>query len=72
MEPIPSRPKMERRREIMYGTPGVIVYRNGVPVLWIPDNFGSVTRNLPRKDLKALWVEAKKYLGCYCEGDCPD
>ena len=64
LEPIPSEPqKTERRREILYGTPGITVYRNGKPVLWIPDDFGSLTKNLPPKELKALQTELKRYLG---------
>ena len=69
MGSIPSKPSIERRREILYGTPGIVVYKNGMPVLWIPDNFGSVTKNLPQRELEALWKEAKKYLGYYRDED---
>ncbi len=62
-EPIPLGPKVERRREILYGTPGIIIYKDGRPVLWIPDDFGSLTKNLPPEDLKALWQELTRYLG---------
>ena len=55
--------KIERRREILYGTPGTTIYRNGKPILWIPDDFSSLTRNLPFKELKALQAELKRYLG---------
>lgn len=51
-EPTPLGPKVERRREILYGTPGIIIYKDGRPVLWIPDDFGSLTKNLPPKTLK--------------------
>ncbi len=64
LEPILSEPqKIKRRREILYGTPGTTIYRNGMPVLWIPDDFGSLTKNLPLKELKALQAEIKHYLG---------
>jgi len=47
VEPIPFEPQeVERRREILYGTPGTVIYRNWNPVLWIPDDFGSLTKNL--------------------------
>jgi hypothetical protein len=62
MEGIPYKPKIERRREILYGTPGIVIYRDGRPVLWVPDNIGSITRNLSYKDLEALQKELKKYL----------
>ncbi len=62
MERIPYEPKIERHREILYGTPGIVIYRDGRPVLWVPDNIGSVTRNLSYKDLEALQKELKKYL----------
>jgi hypothetical protein len=55
-------PKIERHREILYGTPGIVVYRDGRPVLWVPDNIGSVTKELSCKDLEALQKELKKYL----------
>ena len=55
--------RIEHRREVLYGTPGTTIYRNGQPVLWIPDDFGSLTRNLPLKELKALQAELKRYLG---------
>jgi hypothetical protein len=54
--------KIERRREILYGTPGIVVYRDGQPVLWVPDNIGSVTKELSNRDLEALQKELKKYL----------
>jgi hypothetical protein len=62
MERIPYEPKIERHHEILYGTPGVVIYRDGSPVLWVPDNFGSITRNLSYKDLEALQKELSKYL----------
>jgi hypothetical protein len=62
-EPMPVEPKVERRREILYGTPGTIIYKDNRPILWIPDDFGSLTKNLSPKDLKALWKELTKYLG---------
>jgi hypothetical protein len=62
-EPMPLEPRMERRQEIFYGTPGTIIYKDNRPVLWIPDDFGSLTKNLRPEDLKALWRELTKYLG---------
>ena len=62
-EPILLGPKKERQREILYGTPSTIIYQDNRPVLWIPDDFGSLTKNLPPEDLKALWQELTKYLG---------
>ena len=63
-EPLPSEPtKVERRREILYGSPGVTIYRNGRPVLWMPDDFSTLTRKLPAKELEALQREIKQYLG---------
>ena len=62
MEPNPFEPKIEGRREILYGTPGIVIYRDGRPVLWIPDDFGSLTKNLSYKDLEALQKELRKYL----------
>ena len=63
LDPTPFEPqKIERRREILYGTPGTTIYRNGKPVLWIPDDFGSITKNLPSNELKALQAELKRYL----------
>ena len=62
IESTPFEPKVERRREILYGTPGTIIYKNDKPVLWIPDDFGSLTRNVSPKDLEALLRELKKYL----------
>jgi hypothetical protein len=53
---------IERRREILYGTPGTVIYRDGKPVLWIPDSLGKVTRELSQKDLEALRRELMKYL----------
>ncbi|MBA7651156.1 hypothetical protein ES703_58971 [subsurface metagenome] len=61
-EPIQFKPKVERRREILYGTPGIIVYKDDKPVLWIPDDFGSLTKNLLPEDLEALLKELRKYL----------
>ena len=61
-EPNPLESKIERRREILYGTPGVVIYRDGKPVLWIPDNLGSLTKNLSYKELEVLKKELKKYL----------
>ena len=64
VEPIPPEPKnIERRREILYGTPGVTIYQNGQRVLWIPDNFGKLTGNLPSRQLETLFSELKNYLG---------
>jgi len=60
---MPIEPKIERSREILYGTPGTIIYKDNRPVLWIPDDFGSLIKNLPPEDLKALWREFTKYLG---------
>jgi hypothetical protein len=57
----PFEPKIERRRKILYGTPGVVIYRDGRPVLWVPDDFGSQTRDLSYKDLEALQRELRKY-----------
>jgi hypothetical protein len=62
MEQFPFEPKIERRREILYGTPGIVIYRGGRPVLWVPDDFGSLTRDLSYKDLEALQEELRKYL----------
>jgi hypothetical protein len=61
-ESMPLEPRMERRREILYGTPGTIIYKDNKPVLWIPDDFGSLTKNLSPKDLEALLKELRKYL----------
>ena len=58
----PFEPKIERRREILYGTPGTVIYRDGRPVIWVPDDFGSLTKDLSYKDLEALQKELKKYL----------
>jgi len=63
IEPPPFEPKVERRREILYGTPGTIICKDDKPVLWLPDDFGSLTKNLSPKDLEALLKELKKYLG---------
>jgi len=62
IEPIPFEPKVERRRQILYGTPGNVIYKNSKPVLWIPDDFGSLTKNLSPNDLEALLKELRKYL----------
>jgi hypothetical protein len=62
MEMNPSEHKFERHREILYGTPGTVIYQDGRPVLWIPDDFGTLTRKLPHKDLEALHKELMKYL----------
>jgi hypothetical protein len=62
MEPNKFEPKIDRRREILYGTPGIVIYRDGRPVLWVPDNLGSLTKNLSYKDLEALQEELRKYL----------
>ena len=35
---------------------------DGKPVLWVPDDFGSLTRDLSYKDLEALQKELRKYL----------
>jgi len=63
-------PKIEHRREILYGTPGIVIYRDGRPVLWVPDNIGSITRNLSYKDLEALQKELKKYLQATSPDGC--
>lgn len=62
IEPTPFEPKVERRREILYGTPGIVIYRDGRPVLWVPDDFGTLTRKLSYQDLEALHKELRKYL----------
>lgn len=62
IEPNSFEPRIERRREILYGTPGIVIYRDGRPVLWVPDNIGSLTKDLSYKDLEALQKELKKYL----------
>jgi hypothetical protein len=62
VEPSRVEPKVERRREISYGTPGTILYKDDRPILWIPDNFGLLTKNLPSRELEALLKELKKYL----------
>jgi hypothetical protein len=61
-EPDPLGHSIERHREILYGTPGTVIYRDGRPVLWIPDEFGKLTKELSYKDLQALQKELKKYL----------
>lgn len=53
---------IERRREILYGTPGILIYRDGRPVLWIPDDFGTVSRGLSPRDAAALHKEIMDYL----------
>lgn len=68
IEPIPFKPKVERRQEILYGTPGTIIYKDDKPVLWIPDDFGSLTKNLLPSELEALLKELKRYL----ESPSPD
>ena len=68
MERTPYEPKIERRREILYGTPGIVIYRDGRLVLWVPDNIGTITKNLSYKDLEALQKELKKYF----EANSPD
>jgi hypothetical protein len=62
MDSAPFGPNIERRREILYGTPGTVIYRDGRPVLWIPDNFGTVNKELSYRDLEALQRELMKYL----------
>ena len=62
MEPNPFEPKIERRREILYGTPGIVIYQDGRPLLWVPDDLGSLTKNLSYKDLEELQEELRKYL----------
>jgi hypothetical protein len=52
---------LERRHEILYGTPGTAVYSEGRLILWIPEDFGSLTKKLPRKELEALRKELKEY-----------
>ena len=72
LEPISPEPqKIERKREIVYGSPGVTIYRNGRRILWIPDDFGTVTRDLPLKELKALHTELKHYLGLNQDSSSP-
>ena len=61
-EASPFEPKIERCREILYGTPGTVIYRDGRAVLWVPDDLGTLTRKLSYKDLEALQEELKKYL----------
>lgn len=63
---------VERRREILYGTPGTVIYRDGRPVLWVPDNFGEITRDVTYKDLEALQKELKKYFGSADPDEKPD
>ena len=53
---------LERRPEILHGTPGTAIYRDNRLILWIPDDFGSLTKNLPPKELEALQKELKRYL----------
>ena len=60
-EQIPHEPKIEQKRKILYGTPGVMIYRDGRPVLWVPDEFASQARDLSHKDIEALQRELKKY-----------
>ena len=62
MDSTPFGRNIERRREILYGTPGTVIYRGGRPVLWIPDDFGTITKELSYKDLEALQRELTKYL----------
>jgi hypothetical protein len=62
MSSAPFGHKIEHRREILYGTPGTVICRNGRPILWIPDDFGILTKELSYKDLGALHKELKKYL----------
>jgi hypothetical protein len=62
MGPTPFEPKIKRRREILYGTPGIVIYRDGRPVLWVPDDFDSLIRDVSYKDLEALQKELRKYL----------
>ena len=60
-EQSPFEPKIERRREMLYGTPVVMIYRDGRTVLWVPDDFSSQARDLSYKDFKALQKELRKY-----------
>jgi len=53
---------LERRHEILYGTPGTAVYSDGRLILWVPEDFSSLTKNLPRKELEALRKELREYL----------
>ena len=62
MEKTPFEPKIERCREILYCMPGIVIYRGGRPVLWMPDGFGSLTKDLSYQDLEALQKELRKYL----------
>ncbi len=62
MEKTPYEPKIEHRREILYGTPGIVIYSDSRPILWVPDNIGALTKNLSYKNLEALQEELRKYL----------
>jgi hypothetical protein len=42
--------------------PGIVIHRDGRPVLWVPDGFGSLTKYLSYQDLEALRKELRKYL----------
>ena len=69
-EPFSFEPqRVEQRREIHYGTPGTTIYRNGKPVLWIPDDFGSLTKSLSYEELEKLMVELKRYLSSHSPDD---
>ena len=73
VEPIPFEPqRVERQRQILYGTPGTVIYRDGSPVLWIPDDFGSLTENLSYEELEKLMVELRRYLGSQSPDDKVD
>jgi hypothetical protein len=72
MDSIPFGHNVERRREILYGTPGTVLYRDGRPVLWIPDNLGEITKELSYKDLEALQRELTKYLKSGNPDEKPD
>lgn len=54
---------LERRPEILYGSPGTGIYRDNRLVLWIPEDFDSLTKNLPPQELEALRKELGRYLG---------
>jgi len=72
MEQAEGEPRIERRREILYGTPGMVVYRDDRPVLWVPDDIGSITRDLSSRDLEALQKELRRYLGSSDASRWPD
>ena len=54
---------LERRPQILHGSPGTGIYRDNRLVLWIPEDFDSLTKNLPQQELEALRRELDRYLG---------